>query len=353
MASLINAIDLFCGAGGLSCGLSEAGINVVAGIDNDERCRFPYERNLGAKFLCASVRDLTSKQLFELWGNSKFRLLAGCAPCQPFSSQRKGIAANSHESWNLLDDFSRLISETLPDFVTMENVSPLRHQPIFERFLGCLRAENYHVDFDVIKTERYGLPQQRRRLVLIASRIGVVKIPAPTIEKGKEISVSQALQGLPSLEQGRSCPDDPLHKARSLSPVNQARICASKPGGTWQDWPQELLANCHKRSSGKTFKSFYGIMDGDKPSPTITTQFYNFGSGRFGHPTQKRTITPREAAILQGFPKSYEFLPPNEPVHFSIVGKMIGNAVPPVIGKIVGSEFIRQGLNQLGVARHE
>ncbi|MDD7540770.1 MAG: DNA cytosine methyltransferase [Mobiluncus porci] len=336
----LKAIDLFCGAGGLSYGLKQAGIEVVAGIDVDESCRYAYEHNVKAEFINISVRDVTGKQLNKLWGKHDKRLLAGCAPCQPFSSQRKGAAASSHEAWNLLDEFGRLVQETTPDYVTMENVAPLKSQEIFARFVRTLEEVGYSVDYKVVRTEQYGLPQRRRRLVLVASKSEAIFVPDPTVQEGKEITVKAALKGLPRLGQGEVCSRDRLHRSRALSPLNQKRMRASKPGGTWRDWPEELLAPCHKRASGKTFQSFYGRMDPDQPSPTITTEFYNYGSGRFGHPSQDRTITPREAAILQGFPRDYDFVPPDQPVYLARVGKMIGNAVPPVIGEIVGAAMI-------------
>jgi DNA (cytosine-5)-methyltransferase 1 len=130
--------------------------------------------------------------------------------------------------------------------------------------------------------------------------------------------------------------DDPLHKARRLSELNLERIRKSKPGGTWNDWPVALRAPCHQSDSGASYKSVYARMTWDAPSPTMTTQCFNFGTGRFGHPEQDRAISLREAAILQSFPQDYQFVPPDAEVHFSTVGRMIGNAVPPKLGEMVG-----------------
>lgn len=333
--SRIQAVDLFCGAGGLSFGLHQAGIEIRGGVDVDPQCRYPFEHNLSAPFHEISVRDLMGTQLSSMWGPQSIRVLAGCAPCQPFSSQRRGAASTTHESWDLLSEFGRLIDETLPDYVTMENVAPLKSQPIFEDFLETLNSNGYYSDYGVLKGEQYGLPQ-RRRLVLVASKWGPIELPKPFCTPDNQSTVADALVGLPSLGAGEVDAEDPLHRAQALSDLNLKRMRASKPGGTWQDWPSELRAPCHIRPSGNTFKSFYGRMAPDEPSPTITTQFYNYGSGRFGHPSQLRSITPREAAILQGFPREYEFFPPGKHVPFETVGKMIGNAVPPIFGKIVG-----------------
>lgn len=335
----IGAVDLFCGAGGLSLGLKQAGISVRAGIDLDPNCRFPFEKNIGSTFHEMSVRNIDTKTLSEMWGSDDVRLLAGCAPCQPFSSQRRGAVATEHESWDLLLEFGRLIEGTLPDYVTMENVSRLRTQNVFRSFLDIIVRNNYYVDYQIIKAEQYGLPQRRRRLVLIAARYSPIHIPAPKTDQ-QEVTVSQAFSGLPPLKAGEQCPTDTLHRARRLSELNLARIRASNPGGTWLDWPPELRAPCHRKASGSTFGSFYGVMAPNEPSPTITTEFYNYGSGRFGHPSEFRTITPREAALLQGFPSTYEFTRPEETVHFTKMGRMIGNAVPPILGQIVGTAII-------------
>lgn len=336
----IQAIDLFCGGGGLSLGLKQAGINVIAGIDLEKACKYPYETNIGAKFVHASVKDITGKDLAGIWDKDAVRLLAGCAPCQPFSSQKKGRATTDHVSWDLLDDFARLIKQSKPEYVTMENVTPLRGETIFLRFLETLKTLGYDVKYGCLKAEEYGLPQRRRRLVLIASRLGEIQLPTPTRTPENFCTVRDAIGDLPPLRAGQSSDSDPLHKARCLSEINLKRLRASKPGGTWQDWPEKLIAPCHKRASGASFKSFYGRMIYDQPAPTITTQFYNYGSGRFGHPTQDRTLTPREAAIIQGFPADYVFYEPTTTPALTTLGKIIGNAVPPVFGKEVGKQIL-------------
>lgn len=337
----IGAVDLFCGAGGLSLGLQQAGITVHAGVDLDPKCRYPFETNLQSTFHELSVRDLDGEALLSMWGDEPTRLLAGCAPCQPFSSQRRGAEPQKHESWDLLLEFGRLIRESLPDYVTMENVPRLRTERIFEQFLGELVRHDYYLHYKIIKTEQYGLPQRRRRLVLVAARHSPIRIPEPSAFPGQEATVASAIGDLPPLAAGEQCKTDPLHCARNLSDINLQRLDASRPGGTWRDWDESLRAPCHQRATGSSFQSFYGRMNPDEPSPTITTQFYNYGSGRFGHPTQRRTITPREAAILQGFPASYSFTEPDEPVFFTRVGRLIGNAVPPVIGELVGAAITR------------
>ncbi|WP_022907634.1 DNA cytosine methyltransferase [Curtobacterium sp. B18] len=338
-SSKIAAIDLFCGAGGLSLGLQQAGIDVVAGFDFDEACRFAYETNIGAEFVHADIAEVTPEQLVEAWGDAKVRLLAGCAPCQPFSSHRRGADTSEEKNWSLLRHFGRLVVATRPHHVTMENVVRLMRMPVFAEFVQTLRDSGYAVDYRTVHGPAFGLAQSRRRLILVASRVGVVRVPNPE-PAATGTSVRDVIGGLPALRHGETDPDDALHKARRLTPLNLERIQASRPGGTWRDWPEELLAPCHRKSSGASFQAFYGRMEWDKPSPTITTQSFNFGTGRFGHPEQDRSLTLREAAMLQGFPRGYEFAPKGVAPALSTVGKLIGNAVPPPFGRAVGEVFI-------------
>jgi DNA (cytosine-5)-methyltransferase 1 len=152
--------------------------------------------------------------------------------------------------------------------------------------------------------------------------------------------VRGAIADLPPLHAGEKDAIDPLHAACSLSRTNLARIRASQPGGTWRDWPIKLLAGCHKRSSGATYPSVYGRMEWDKPAPTITTLCYGYGNGRFGHPDQDRAISLREAATLQTFPRNYRFEPDGQRIRFSVVGRLIGNAVPVRLGEVIGQSLL-------------
>jgi DNA (cytosine-5)-methyltransferase 1 len=218
----------------------------------------------------------------------------------------------------------------------MENVPQLVGHEVFTKLISSLGG--YEIWWDVIDCFRYNVPQTRKRLVLVASRFGPVRLIPPTVlinEHGRKPTVREAISSLKSLRAGESDPGDSLHSACRLSKLNLKRIRASSPGGTWRDWNPELLATCHKRNSGETYPSVYGRMAWDAPAPTITTQSFGYGNGRFGHPEQDRAITLREAAILQTFPSSYRFLPNGEKVRFSVLGKLIGNAVPVRIGEVV------------------
>lgn len=336
----VSVIDLFSGAGGLSLGLRQAGMSIAAGIDIDDACRYPYETNIEAPFLAADVRDVTGEMLIRTWAPGHIRLLAGCAPCQPFSAYRRGADTSNEASWPLLDEFGRLVGEARPELVTMENVPRIGSSAVFGRFVDHLRALGYHVAWDTCYGPAFGLAQHRRRLVLVGSLVGPITAPAPTNPDPSTVSVRSVISALPALSAGESHPSDALHKARTLSEINLKRIRASTPGGTWEEWPTNLRAPCHRRSSGASFRNVYARMTWDDPAPTITTLAFSFGTGRFGHPEQDRAITLREAALLQGFPMNYAFVAPEQPVHFSTVGRMIGNAVPPPIAKAAGQHIL-------------
>jgi DNA (cytosine-5)-methyltransferase 1 len=327
----IAAVDLFCGAAGLSLGLKNSGISIAAGIDLDPACRYPFETNIGARFLEHDVCDLSAETVLGLFGDAKVRVLAGCAPCQPFSgytTKRRAI----DRRWELLLEFLRIAQEIAPEIITLENVPRLTHLPLWEEFVSKLKAEGYFVVWDILDVSKFDVPQIRRRLVLLASKLGPISLPRPI--KGDVPTVEQAIGKLPAVEAGVENPKDPLHSSRALTARNLARIKQSRPAGTWRDWPRRMQVACHKTQSGRTYPSVYGRMSWHKPSPTITTQFYGFGNGRFGHPTQDRAITLREGAILQSFPIDFQFAPSGGRVNFRGLGKLIGNAVPPKLGRV-------------------
>ena len=338
----IAAVDLFCGVGGLTYGLERAGIDVRLGVDKDPDCAFPFETNNGAKFLEADVADLTAADIRRALKGAAVTLLAGCAPCQPFSTYSRSAkrpllgsgrrGRGQPDDWMLVSRFAALVAASKPDLVTMENVPPLADQQVFREFIATLQPA-YEVDYRVVECERIGLPQTRKRLVLVASRLGPISLPDFDLPRR---TVDDVISGLPPIEAGEIDTKDSLHRASRLSSLNLQRIRASKPGGTWRDWPRDLRADCHTRAAGSTYPSVYGRMRGDEPAPTITTQAFGFGNGRFGHPRQDRAISLREAAMLQGFPRDYRFVKKGGPVSFATMGRLIGNAVPVPLGEAIG-----------------
>lgn len=336
-ASAIRCVDVFCGVGGLTHGLQRGGIEVVAGIDVDPHCRFAYEANNRARFIHRDIRDVEAKSLAVLFDGANVRLLAGCAPCQPFSTySRAGRARRSDEMWDLLREFGRIVRESQPELVTMENVPELARHSVFDEFLRDL--DGYAMTWKVVQCEQYGVPQTRNRLVLLASRMGPVQFPGPD-PLTLMTTVRSAIGALRALSAGDADVVDAMHSASALSDINRKRIKASLPGGTWRDWPSSLVASCHRKGSGSTYPSVYGRMEWDKPSPTITTQFFGYGNGRFGHPEQDRAITLREAAILQTFPPEYRFLEDGDKPTFHVLGRLIGNAVPVRLGEVIANTF--------------
>lgn len=341
--SPVSAVDLFCGAGGLTHGLLQAGIKVEAGIDIDKQAEYAFvTNNLNTKYLVWDVGRKKSSSIEKLFTNGKIRLLAGCAPCQPFSKLTQAI--ENHQSWGLLNNFSRFVARIKPELVTMENVPELaeRGQEVFDHFVNTLKKLEYHVNWKIVKCEEYGVPQSRRRLVLLGSKFGELKIPeGKYCSEKKWKTVRKIIGKLPPLKSGEGHPKDLLHVASKLSELNLQRIKATLPdGGNRLDWPKELVLECHKKKSGERYHSIYGRMWWDKPSPTMTTLCTGIGNGRFGHPEQHRSITLREAALLQSFPRSYQFWPPGIKLNRSAVSRMIGNAVPPQLAKVLGQAIM-------------
>jgi DNA (cytosine-5)-methyltransferase 1 len=336
----VYAIDLFCGVGGLTRGLEKAGIIVNLGVDIDPACKYPYITNNKAHFLQKSVEKLDYLELASFFRKNGIRLLAGCAPCQTFSKYNQ--KANQFDKrWWLLKHFARLVKQIKPELVTMENVPGIVGKDVFKDFVKTLEKMEYHVSYDVVDCADYGIPQYRQRIVLLASLLGPIDILQTSDLRIKKRTVRQAIGSLPRLRAGEIDESDPFHQACTLSPINLRRIKASKPGGTWRDWKNDLVAECHKKGSGKTYPSVYGRMKWDEPAPTITTQFFGFGNGRFGHPQQDRAISLREGAILQSFPRGYDFAPRGDVINKKVIGRLIGNAVPVKIGQIIGKSIVR------------
>ncbi len=340
--STISAIDLFCGAGGLTHGLIKSNINVVAGFDTEASCRYAYEKNnLNARFFNQDVAKLSKQTIQKLYPEKHLRLLAGCAPCQPFSTYSQG--RNSHEDrrWPLLYAFANLVKKIEPEMITMENVPDITKHQVYKDFIVTLKLSKYEVWADNVFCPDYGIPQIRKRHVVLASRIGKIQLIPPTHTRKNYKTVKQTIYNLPRIAAGERSPDDLLHQSAKLSVLNLARIRHSKPGGTWHDWPDSLVSPCHKKKSGKTYSGVYARMSWNEPSPTMTTQCYGYGNGRFGHPEQDRAISLREAALLQTFPEDYIFFSDKNIPTFRSIGKMIGNAVPVQLGKVIGQSFIQ------------
>lgn len=343
----IKVVDLFCGIGGLSNGFFQEGFDVVAGYDNDKSCKFAYEVNNHAKFHLADITKVTGKEINQQFGDS-LKILVGCAPCQPFSSYSFKVKTKDKDKVNLLYSFSRLIHTVKPTIVSMENVPQLMDTDkysVFSDFCTELKKMKYHISVQVVFCPDYGIPQRRRRLVLLASKLGAINLIAGTHTLDNYVTVRDTIGNLRAIKDGEIDSYDPLHRARKLSDLNLKRVSLTKEGGSWHDWPEEMILECFKRQSGKSYGSVYGRMKWNEPAPTMTTQCTGLGNGRFGHPEQNRAISLREAALFQTFPIDYKFYDINEICHPSVICRQIGNAVPPILGRVI-AKSIKEHLKQ-------
>ena len=250
--------------------------------------------------------------------------------------------------YGLLSVFGLIVEIVDPDFVVMENVYEVRNADVYHDFVQQLNELGYNLNPDDDKRvycPEWGIPQKRRRWVATASKEGQLDLGTPPCPKNYP-TVKDTIDKLPPIEAGETYDNDWLHTSRSLSETNLERIKQSVPGGTWRDWDQDLRLECHKEESGSTFESVYGRMRPDEPAPTMTTQFYNLGSGRFGHydTDQNRAISLREGALIQTFDEDYQFAEEYEDLGITQYGQLIGNAVPPDLGEAIGRrilEFMR------------
>jgi len=332
---MIHAVDLFCGIGGLTHGLRSVGVTVTAGFDNDSSCRHAFEANNdGASFVCMDVGTIRFADLQPYLEMAELTALVGCAPCQPFSSHNRR-KAKSNVDCSLVSEFARLVKESTPDFVSMENVPGLAKHSAFDEFIKMLVGLGYKINPDIIiSCERYGVPQKRRRLVLVASRHGPISLPRWNTPPP---TVGDCIRELPTIEHGSVCPNDPAHATLPLSPLNRERIIQSKPGGSWQDWDDRLVNSCHRNAY---YPAAYGRMSRDHLAPTITTQFCYYSTGRFGHPEQDRAISIREGALLQTFSRDYDLIDLKNPPTISKLARHVGNAVPVNLGRAIGIAFM-------------
>ncbi|MBI5898671.1 MAG: DNA cytosine methyltransferase [Rhodocyclales bacterium] len=320
----LTAVDLFSGCGGLSCGLAQAGFSVVAAIEIDLKAQATYKLNHPVvKLYGEDIRKLDPLAVMKSAGlqPGMLDLLAGCPPCQGFSRLRTRNRATSvaDDRNNLIRDFLRFARATLPKTIMLENVPALERDRRFTGMRNELRKLGYRIVVHILDAADYGVPQRRKRLIMLASRVHQPEIARTTENR---VTVRQALKGLgaPSRTKDKlhSIPENRSAEVRALI------ACIPKNGGSRSALGSEYQLNCHKRSNG--FRDVYGRMSWDDVAPTITSGCHNPSKGRFLHPSYNRTITLREAALLQGFPKDYKF----EVSHGKeAIALMIGNALPP------------------------
>lgn len=338
----IEVIDLFCGVGGLTHGLIRQGLNVIAGVDNEESCKWAYENNNKSKFLKKDIKTINGNEILKLYSNNAIKVLAGSPPCQPFSILRKRFK-NQNEidpKYELIIDFLKIIIDVNPDIVIMENVPGMESKEIFKNFINKLQQLNYFITYKIVDCSKIGIPQTRKRLVLLASKFE--KINFIKSFQNKKTTVKDVIKNLPKIKAGEICKQDKLHQSSKLSELNLKRIKFLKSGRTLKDLPDNLKPQCKINNFGKNFKNSYSRMEWDKPAPTITTNFLWYGTGKYGHPEQDRTISLREGAIFQTFPNDFDFFNPNlKKTQLKIIARQIGNAVPVKLAEIIGESVIK------------
>lgn len=347
----IKAVDFFCGAGGVTRGFLNAGIDVLYGIDIDESARATYEKNNVRKdgshvpFIAADIRTVTPDRFGELTEERRdFRLIfAACPPCQYFSkvnTEKKNRMGDS----NLFLVFAELVAAFRPDFIFAENVLGIKYDKygsIAAKFVETLKQIGYEIVVRPVDAKNYGVPQNRQRMIFLAALRGSPGFPKETHSRGNYATVRDAIGDrslFPKLNAGQADSNVPNHRASALSQINTERIRRTPPNGggrlTWSHI-RRLKLKCYQNHSGHT--DVYGRMKWDAPAPTLTTRFNSLSNGRFGHPKDHRAISLREGAALQTFPYDYFF--------YGIqaqIARHIGNAVPVRIAEIFGQHILTQ-----------
>ncbi len=342
-----TAIDLFSGCGGLTLGLKQGGFNVVGAVDIDPLSVETYKANhQDVVVWTADIRDLEpaavlSSLKLKPWD---LDLLAGCPPCQGFSTMRtlNGALPVDDPRNDLLLQVLRFVDALRPKAVMIENVPGLADDERFRVFRDRMEQTGYRGDHDVLNAAEYGVPQRRKRLIYLAGLGAKLQFAEPV--KGT-VTVRDAIGGLPKPgESGDLIHDLPESRTPRVMQLIQ-RI--PQDGGSRTDLPVEDQLDCHRRCNG--FKDVYGRMAWSAVSPTITSGCFNPSKGRFLHPEEHRAITMREAALLQGFPGDYRF---PKATNKSSIAMMIGNALPPPF-IAAHAQVIRDTLRQLSGTPNE
>lgn len=347
-----TAIDAFCGAGGLSLGLKKAGFEILFSFDSEPLCIETLKENKkyhNHKCSSLDVRDSLNGRMLKMANlqRGELDLLAGGPPCQGFSIQR--TVGSDYDDRNLLvDDYGDLIIEIYPKFFLLENVTGIggkRGREILEKFKKRVDKHGYKCHEKVLDAKDYGVPQRRKRYILVGERTPSTSLFRwPKASQKKTKTVRDAISHLPPIpSDGKPHPDIPMHRADKLSDKNLERIRAISSGQAREHLPEELLAECHKLSADKIgHRNVYGRMEWDLVAPTITAKFDSFTRGKFGHPVQDRSISLLEGALLQTFPEDYVFL--GNKIQ---AARQIGNAVPPLLAAAIGKEIMRALKNEL------
>lgn len=364
-----TVIDLFCGAGGLSEGLRQAGFDILAGNDIDTHAGATFAAtHPDAKFLPGSIYELTPQDFLDATGLKKGQLdcLAGGPPCQGYSVYNHQRGMHDERS-HLFKEYLRIVRGLMPKWLVMENVTGIMSAgegEAFQAVLAGIKGLGYNVEAKILRAEDYGVPQERRRVVFIGNRVGApINWPAKTHGEGllPLTTIKDALSDLPALVNGedngvtkyRTCPTSDFqrelrqgssavhnHSASKLGAINIARMQHIPQGGSWRDVPHDLLPAGMKRAKRSDHTKRYGRMRWDGQSCTVLTKC-DIHWGAYIHPEQDRSITVREAARIQSFPDWFHFTGPRTEQFVQV-----GNAVPPMLGKCIGLALLKANETQ-------
>ena len=334
--------DFFSGCGGTSRGFADAGIAPALAVDWDPDAAATFRLNFPTTAVVE--RDIHDLEVDEVraalpQSGEQIRLFAGCAPCQPFAGHRHAPTNRDGRSFLLLE-FLRFVESMNPELIFVENVPGMQRLTASQGPLAEFVAEiskTHHVVCDTVSSADYGVPQTRRRFVLLASRLGPVDMPNPTHGPDAErphTTVRDWIGDLPPIAAGQEDPDVSDHRAMRLSSLNLSRIRATPEGGDRRDWPKHLWPDCHLGGFGG-HTDVYGRLSWDQPAPTLTTKCISYSNGRFGHPDQDRALSVREAARLQTFPTDFRFFG-----SLASQARQIGNAVPVALARRFGRHLM-------------
>ena len=339
---MIKAIDFFCGAGGLTRGLLNAGIKVLAGVDNDERLKETYTyNNKPSRFINKDINKIEISELREELGiqDEDTTLYAACTPCQPFSTLSR--LKDPEGKKILLLTFAEIVKKYPPDFILVENVPGLNNacgKEIYEEFLEVLEECKFSSKAaDLLDAKNFGVPQTRKRFILLASKQGSISLPIPQTDPNQFVTVKDCIEKYPKIIDGEESKSYPNHVARKLKPhLKRIVEAVPKDGGNRQDViDTSILLKCHQKRPN-AHKDVFGRMAWNAPAPTLTCRCADVYCGRFTHPNQDRGISLREAAALQTFEDNYEFFGTS----IAGISRQIGNAVPVKLAEQLGKSIV-------------
>jgi DNA (cytosine-5)-methyltransferase 1 len=340
---MLRVFDFFSGCGGTSLGFQNFGFEIIGALDVDKdasntfRLNFPH-----VHFAEKDIRSIAPRDLSEIINDTTKTgplLFCGCAPCQPFTKQRRSIKEDDGRK-TLLLEFLRFIVFWKPAYIFLENVPGLqkidKSDGAYSTFTSTLKKLGYKFDASTVSASKLGVPQDRPRFILVGAKKSKNLRPITQIVKrysAETLSIRDFIYDLPPIRAGETHPEIPNHAAANLSPQNFERIRLTPQGGDRRDWPENLKVGCHENYRGHS--DVYGRMSWDKLASTLTTRCISYSNGRFGHPEQDRAISVREAARLQTFPDSFVFSGT-----LTSCARQVGNAVPPLMAQRMSEAFM-------------